>query len=164
MASPLVLIVDDEPSFLEVASLMLSKAGYAVAPASNAQEALEIVRNTEIDMIISDVVMPGIQGPELLEIVEQAAPETALMLMSAAPMAPATKFAFLRKPFHSSELTLAVERTLGATKRLGKNLARAVTRGTQRQTESQRVIRETKEAEAAGAGEMIESLRKKAVG
>ena len=115
MGATRVLIVDDEPVVLELLSGILRRLGYEVFPASSGQEALEIVHSGPVpDLVISDVVMPGMRGPELIEILRREAPGVAAMLISAygAPAKLASGIHFLQKPFLPKTLANAVERAL----------------------------------------------------
>jgi two-component system, cell cycle sensor histidine kinase and response regulator CckA len=111
-----VLVVDDEPAVLKLINAILTKSGYEVLGASDGHKALEIVNQpTAIDLVISDVVMPGMKGPELLDHVRKVSPSTALMLMTAyspGDVLPAGPALVLRKPFMPAELLAAVERPL----------------------------------------------------
>jgi signal transduction histidine kinase len=62
-----VLVVEDEPALRELEKLMLEEAGYAVLTAANAAEALLVSAANAIDLMIVDVVMPGMSGPQLVE-------------------------------------------------------------------------------------------------
>ena len=64
-ARPEVLVVDDEPSVVEVLSDVLSAYGYRVTSAASGEEALEAVGRIVPDLIITDVNMPGMTGVEL---------------------------------------------------------------------------------------------------
>ena len=82
-------------------------------PALDAKAALEILAcGPKIDLVISDVIMPGMRGPELLENIRRASPQSALMLMSATPDAASPDLPFLEKPFRSAQLIAAVEQVL----------------------------------------------------
>jgi len=60
-----ILIVDDEPMICELLSFNLHKAGYDTVQADNGHTALEIARTTKLDLIILDVMLPGIDGLEV---------------------------------------------------------------------------------------------------
>jgi signal transduction histidine kinase len=64
MSEPLVLLVDDDETILESAAEFLELSGYRVLTASDATQALTHLQNTQPDLIISDVMMPGIDGHE----------------------------------------------------------------------------------------------------
>src|SRR5687767_2592723 len=57
-----ILVVDDSPQNLELATLWLQRAGYEVETASRAQEGLEIARLRPPDAILADVLMPSMDG------------------------------------------------------------------------------------------------------
>jgi len=62
MSDPRILIVDDNPSNLKLASDLLEWAGYQIFKAMDAQEALEAIRETMPDLILMDVGLPGMDG------------------------------------------------------------------------------------------------------
>ncbi len=68
-----VLIVDDDQRILDLLVELLNAEGYEVAPASDGEHALELVKSLEPDLIISDVVMPVISGIELCRLLKQDA-------------------------------------------------------------------------------------------
>ncbi len=65
MSDKQILVVDDEPSLLEIFSMMLKRQGFTVWKATNALDALDLVRNIKPDLFILDVMMPGMNGIEL---------------------------------------------------------------------------------------------------
>ncbi len=65
MSDKQILVVDDEPSLLEILSMMLKRQGFTVWKATNALDALDLVRNIKPDLFILDVMMPGMNGIEL---------------------------------------------------------------------------------------------------
>lgn len=79
-----VLVVDDEPSVLRVASKVLRRDGYEILEALGGEEALRVANEHDgaIDLLLTDVVMPGLGGRELGERFREAHPDTALLFMS----------------------------------------------------------------------------------
>jgi len=77
-----VLIVDDEPSLLLLTSNILNNYGYHTKCAENAQVALEILESESFDVLLSDVVMPNMDGYQLAEIVQKKYPEIKIQLIS----------------------------------------------------------------------------------
>ncbi len=71
-----VLIVEDTPSEMELMSLYLREGGYTVMNSANAQDALQMAAQHQPQVIISDVVMPGMSGFELCRSLRKN-PETA---------------------------------------------------------------------------------------
>jgi len=68
-----VLIVDDQPLIVELASKAFEKKGYAVETANSGASALDILKTHVPDMALVDIVMPGMNGMELLANIKQSA-------------------------------------------------------------------------------------------
>ncbi|OAA20199.1 response regulator transcription factor [Kosmotoga sp. DU53] len=66
MAKKNILVIDDEPSIVELLSFNLKKEGYDVLKAYDAEEALKIVEDNDVDMFIVDIMLPGMDGFELV--------------------------------------------------------------------------------------------------
>ena len=81
-----ILVADDEPAVLVVAAAILSRSGYRVLTAPNGNEALRVFENSKdtIHLVISDFVMPGIDGYQFVSSIQDRSPSTAVLLMSAA--------------------------------------------------------------------------------
>ncbi|MFK5915752.1 MAG: PAS domain S-box protein [Woeseiaceae bacterium] len=77
-----ILVVDDEPALLTLACKILEKQGYQVFKAEHAKSALEILVNESIDLLVSDVIMPEIDGYELATIVQDKYPNIKIQLVS----------------------------------------------------------------------------------
>lgn len=110
-----ILIVDDEPSVLEFVGRALACSGYNVLAAHSGSEALAIVKTKRrIHVLVSDVDMPGMGGPELLRFVEKLSPSTATVLMSGHASVEEIDMAvpLVRKPFSLPALIRAVKRAL----------------------------------------------------
>jgi phosphate regulon transcriptional regulator PhoB len=73
-----ILIVDDEKDLVDLLSYNLEKEGYAVLRAYDGDEALKIIRSRKPDLILLDLMLPGIQGMEICRIVRKN-PETAAL-------------------------------------------------------------------------------------
>jgi CheY-like chemotaxis protein len=114
----LILVVDDEVDITETYALYLSLHGFEVATANNALQALEKIGQHVPDLIISDCMMPFMDGVEFSRRVK-ADPATAqvpIILMSGAPelhdLASASYEAFLRKPVLFQRLLREIARLL----------------------------------------------------
>ena len=66
-----ILIVDDNQKTLKLLKAMLAKSGHSIVTSDNAPEALSILSQTPIDLILSDMVMPDMDGAEFCKIVRQ---------------------------------------------------------------------------------------------
>jgi CheY-like chemotaxis protein len=79
---PLVLVVDDERLIADTLSVILGRHGYEVITAYNGSEALDLARDTAPDLLISDVMMPGLSGVELAIAMAQLIPKCKVLLFS----------------------------------------------------------------------------------
>jgi len=77
-----ILVVDDEAALVELMKDTLSLKGYAVVTAKTADEALNILENQKVDLVISDVVMPDMDGYQLADRVKTLYPQIKLQLVS----------------------------------------------------------------------------------
>ncbi len=78
-----ILLVDDEPDFLEIVGGFLEDEGFSILRAHDAREALEIFENTSIDLVLSDINMPGMKGYELLHEIGKKYPTVKRILITA---------------------------------------------------------------------------------
>lgn len=84
MSAPrfVILCVDDERVSLKVRSRVLEKAGHEVIQADSAAEALEILRSRSVDLVLTDLLMPGMTGAELAREVKKLRPNLPVVLFS----------------------------------------------------------------------------------
>lgn len=104
-----VLVVDDEPQVLRLVASILDLQTVSLRTASTPQDALLICKSEPVDLLISDLRMPGIDGVKLAERVLELQPGVAVLLISgAAKDAPkltrTPRVRFLRKPFFPAVL------------------------------------------------------------
>lgn len=116
-----VLLVEDEPMVRSVAERALTRHGYEVITADNGEEALEILNRGEtIDLLISDVVMPGMDGPTMVREARKTRPDLKILFMSGYAEEQLRKSIdiedvnFLAKPFSVTELAEAARNAAGA--------------------------------------------------
>jgi len=116
-----VLLVEDEPMVRSVAERALTRHGYTVITADNGEDALEfLAKNEPVDLLISDVVMPGMDGPTMVREARQSRPDLKILFMSGYAEEQLRKSIdienvnFLAKPFSVVELAEAARRTMGA--------------------------------------------------
>jgi DNA-binding response OmpR family regulator len=81
-AGPTVLVVDDEPDFVETLVKRLERRGFEVTGVGSGQEALLLLGKRQFDVVILDVMMPGMDGIETLREIKLGWPKTQVILLS----------------------------------------------------------------------------------
>lgn len=114
-----ILLAEDEPLLRELGQTILTQAGYAILTAPNAEALKTFVAEHEgkIDLLLTDVVMPGMSGPELVKLVRARWPEVRVLYMSGYADDEIEDLdrdaGFLQKPFTPTELTAKIAEMLG---------------------------------------------------
>jgi len=119
MEKRVILVAEDDPNVGESIRLLLKKRGYSILLASNGKEGLHLFRQKPVDLVITDLVMPRMDGIELLEAVKNLKPEAEVIVISAQgtieKAVQAMKlgaFDFIEKPINPRVISLVVERAL----------------------------------------------------
>ncbi|MGR9085863.1 MAG: sigma-54-dependent transcriptional regulator [Gammaproteobacteria bacterium] len=114
-----LLVIDDDPGVVDYLLDMLHQQGYSVTGCHQTDEGLRALEQESFDLVISDVVMPGMRGLELMAAIHRKRPEQLVLLITAfgsIDLAMQSMRAgacdFLTKPFRIEELYLAVDRAL----------------------------------------------------
>jgi len=114
-----ILIVDDEPAIMEMSNNILSSHGYKTFFANNGKEALTILENETIDLVLSDVIMPEMDGFELAHIIHYTHPDIKIQLCSGFANIKGTSVTnevlsknMLAKPFTAKQLLIRVQELL----------------------------------------------------
>jgi two-component system NtrC family response regulator len=114
-----ILVVDDEKNYLLVMANLLSEEGYETLTAENGQDALEIIQENELNLVLTDMKMPVMDGIELLSRVHRLEPELPVIVMTAygtvEKAVQAMKigaFDYITKPFQNEELMLTIRKAL----------------------------------------------------
>jgi two-component system cell cycle sensor histidine kinase/response regulator CckA len=115
-----ILVVDDEPTMREVVSRILRGNGYAAIEASSGQQALTLASSHEIQLLLTDSVMPGMSGARLAKLLVGLKPGLPVLHMSgfnAGVLSPervrSGELAFIQKPFTAEALLAKVRTALG---------------------------------------------------
>jgi two-component system cell cycle sensor histidine kinase/response regulator CckA len=117
-----ILLVEDEEAVRAFAGRALVSRGYKVHEAASGIEALEVMKEAggAIDLVVSDVVMPELDGPSLLRELRKMRPDLKIIFISGYAedafrknLPEGEKFHFLPKPFTLKQLAVAVKETLG---------------------------------------------------
>lgn len=77
-----ILCVDDNEQSLSIRKVMLETRGYRVIACNNGLEALESFRNGGVDLVLSDLIMPGLDGHKLIDEIKNMSPQTPAILFS----------------------------------------------------------------------------------
>jgi len=124
-----ILIVDDEKNYLIVLKELLSEENYEVVTAENAPQALEIFKESDFDLVLTDMKMPNMDGIELLENIRSVNSEIPVIVMTAyATVEKAVKamkkgaFDYVTKPFQNEELKITVRKAIDLYKLKRENL------------------------------------------
>jgi two-component system NtrC family response regulator len=114
-----ILIVDDEKNYLLVLEALLVDAGYEVITSDNTIEALEITMSHDLDLVITDMRMPGSDGMEFLAQLRSRQPDPPVIMMTAyATVEKAVEamkrgaFDYITKPFKNEELILTIRKAI----------------------------------------------------
>jgi DNA-binding NtrC family response regulator len=117
---PTILIIDDEPVVLDTMARSLERVGFQVLRAESAEEARTKARSGPLELILSDVNMPGLRGPDLVTELKAAGVLCPVLFTSGDPSFEVVDSSlqvpgatFLPKPFSGTELVDAVYETLG---------------------------------------------------
>ncbi len=115
-----ILLVDDERDLRAVLAEILEKAGYAVIAAPDAEAALSVLLNkTHIDLVITDLHLPGISGTELVAVLRKGMPDVPVILLTAFGSVESYVrfrcmgvFEYINKPVQAEELRRIVKKAL----------------------------------------------------
>ena len=77
-----ILLVDDEQNTREALSIALGREGYIIIPASNGGEGMKLLEKEPVDLIITDLMMPGVSGMDLLDFARKHRPEVMVIMMT----------------------------------------------------------------------------------
>jgi PAS domain S-box-containing protein len=109
-----ILITDDEPEFLHATARMLQGNGYTPLEAASGFQALEILAANDVQLLVTDSIMPGMTGTDLSDRARQLRPGLPVLHMSGytPPTDPAHQAAFIHKPFTTDQLLTKIRALL----------------------------------------------------
>ena len=114
-----VLIVDDEQSIRQIVAIALRHEGYDVVIAEDGKMATKELETNPVDVVVSDIKMPGLDGLDMLRFSREHCPETAVILMTAYTSTESAiealrlgAYDYISKPFEIDDLVATVERAL----------------------------------------------------
>ncbi|MFQ5651064.1 MAG: sigma-54-dependent transcriptional regulator [bacterium] len=130
MSKASILVVDDEKNIRRSVDMICAGEGYGVKTAADAEEALKILDRHPVDLVLLDVVMPGIDGLALLKKIKAEKPETAVVMISGNATVQnavtATKegaYDFIEKPLSKEKLLISIKNALQNRTLQRENLA-----------------------------------------
>ena len=116
---PIILVVDDDLNILAVLEARLSSIDYQVLTATGGEEALEVLKARQVDLMITDVKMPGMGGMDLFSASQEVRPGLPVMFLTAYGTIPdavkalkAGAIDYLTKPFNGRDLISKVQEVL----------------------------------------------------
>jgi DNA-binding response OmpR family regulator len=115
-----ILLVDDEPDVRTSVAMILRMEGYEVITGTHGADALDIIGSSPPDIVISDFMMPWMNGRELivqLKACEATRGIPTIIVSGVTPGEPEPWDAFLRKPMDIAELLSTIERLLAGSRR-----------------------------------------------
>jgi DNA-binding response OmpR family regulator len=118
-----ILIIDDDPQILDMLSQTLEREGYEVITASDGKEGLRLYRENPVDLIITDIIMPGKEGIETIMDLRRDFPHVKIIAISGGGQIDAEQYLSMAqklgaqrtfiKPFERAELLKAIMELLG---------------------------------------------------
>jgi len=116
---PHILVVDDKESMREFFKIFLTKEGYQVDGAARGEEALELAKGNQFDLVISDIKMPGMDGIELLKGLRELDPQIPVIMITAYPTIESSieamrlgAYDYIIKPFSNDEIRIKITKAL----------------------------------------------------
>src|SRR5580700_3159361 len=114
-----ILLADDEPNIRRVFEALFIKEGHTVLTAENGKKALELAAAHQVDMLITDLIMPDMSGVEVLQKVKQLHPHSSAIIVTAYGSIKSAveamrfgAFNYIQKPFDLDEVKLLVRKGL----------------------------------------------------
>ena len=120
-----ILVIEDEDSLLQLYRIVLEKEGFKVLTVHNGQEAWDLIENEHVDLVITDILMPVMDGYEFTKLLRHSNPGMPVLMITAKDDFPSKNKGFslgtddyMTKPFSPSELVARVKAHLARYDRL----------------------------------------------
>ena len=124
-----ILVVDDEPELCQALSRLLGRHGYQALTAGNGEEALEVLRKEQVPLVLSDLMMPRMNGVELLKAAKIVSPSTEMVIVTghgtietAVEAMKMGAYDFIEKPFTASTTLKVVRKALEKQQLMAENI------------------------------------------
>jgi len=123
-----ILVADDDEIARDVITTLLIREGYVVTAASDGREAIERLRTEEMHLVITDLMMPGANGIEVLKYAVHGNPDAAVVILTAYGTLDTTleaikegAYDYLTKPFRTQEIVIVAERAYERGRLIAEN-------------------------------------------
>ena len=123
-----ILVADDDDIARDVIAALLSREGYSVVPAHDGLEAINRLRMEDIQLVITDLMMPGADGIEVLKYSVRNSPDIAVVILTAYGTLDTTleaikegAYDYVTKPFKSQEIAILAERAFRRAQLISDN-------------------------------------------
>ncbi len=123
-----ILIVDDEKNYLTILTAILEEEGFEVLTALSGQEALDIRKTSDVDLVLTDMKMPVMDGIELLEHIKAIDPELPVVMMTAHGTVDKAveamqkgAYSYILKPFDNERLIIYVKKAIAVYQVIKEN-------------------------------------------
>ena len=120
-----ILVIEDEDSLLQLYRIVLEKEGFKVLTVHNGQEAWDLIENEHVDLVITDILMPVMDGYEFTKLLRHSNPGMPVLMITAKDDFPSKNKGFslgtddyMTKPFSPSEMVARVKAHLARYERL----------------------------------------------
>ncbi|MBN1881388.1 MAG: sigma-54-dependent Fis family transcriptional regulator [Deltaproteobacteria bacterium] len=117
--APQILVVDDEQNMRDFLEIMLRREGYVVDLAENGKEAVERIDKKMYDLVITDIIMPGMNGTEVLKKAKEVNPATTVIMVTAYASTESAvdamkegAYDYITKPFNVDEIKVIISNAL----------------------------------------------------
>ena len=123
-----ILIVDDEKNYPPILAAVMEEEGFEPLMANSGEEALAILKHSDVDLVLTDMKMPSMDGIELLENVKKKDPELPVIMMTAhGTVEKAVEamqkgaYSYIMKPFDNDSLILYVNKAIAMYRVIKEN-------------------------------------------
>jgi two-component system, NtrC family, response regulator AtoC len=124
-----ILVVDDEASGREALSLLLGREGYQIRTAASGEEALEVLHDTPLEIVVTDLLLPGLSGIDILKRIKEESPYTSVILVTGNATAESAveamkegAFDYITKPINFEKLKILVAKAVEKSHLIAENL------------------------------------------
>ncbi len=114
-----ILIIDDEDVLQDVLTTLLSRAGYRTFSARTGEEGLQILRREDVDLVLLDLMLPGMSGQEVLRQIRSEDPEQIVVVITAFSSVESAiaalrdgAYDYIAKPFKNDEVLITIDKGL----------------------------------------------------